>query len=120
MADLTKLLLKVVNDRTDKVEWVHFSYVSRTLLNKFMTEKGLESTDMNEVFSRWAKEDFNAELSMASTRDIEILKHLIKDFYKRAHPELFISSATDRQGWVRVWLSKKLKEELKIYGKECF
>ena len=52
--------------------------------------------------------------------EIEVLKGLVKNFYKRAHPELYIDSPTDRQGWLRVWLTKKIKEELKIYGEQCF
>lgn len=120
MAELTKLLLKVVNEEKDKIDWVHLSYVNKDLLTTFMEKKDIETTDMNEIISRWAKEDFNVDLLMSSTRDIRVLKHLIKDFYKRAHPELFIDSPTDRQGWVRVWFSRKMREELNIYGKECF
>ena len=120
MAELTKVLLKVVNENTDKVDWVHLSYVDKDLFKRYMEENSLETTDMNEVVARWAKEDFNADIAMSSTRDVKVLKHLVKDFYKRAHPELFIDSPTDRQGWLRVWFSKKIKEELKIYGKECF
>lgn len=120
MSDLTKVLIKVVNEATDQIEWTHISYVDDTLYKRFMEEKGLQTTDLNQVLSRWAKEDFNIDTQMSCKRDIEILKYLVKDFYKRAHPELYIDSPTDRQGWLRVWISKKIKEELKIYGEECF
>lgn len=120
MAELDKMLIKVVNESSDRSEWTHISYVDKELYRRFMEEKGLETTDLNDVLSRWAKEDFNANLPMSSKNDILVLKHLVKDFYKRAHPELYIDSNTDRQGWMRVWLSKKIKEELRIYGSDCF
>lgn len=120
MADFDKLLIKVVNESHDQAEWTHFSYVDGELFSRFLKEKGLGTGDMNDVLSRWAHEDFGVELAMSSKRDIEILKMIVKDFYKRAHPDLYIESSTDRQGWLRVWISRKMKEELGIYGKECF
>ncbi len=120
MAELGKILIKVVNETHDRPEWTHISYIDRDLYNKFMQEKGIETTDLNDFLSRWAKEDFNINLPMSSKNDIRVLKELVRDFYKRAHPELYIESNTDRQGWLRVWLTRKIKEELNIYGKECF
>lgn len=120
MAELKKVLIKVVNEDHDRSEWTHISYIDRSLYNKFIYREGVETIDLNDYLSRWAKEDFNADLAMSSKNDIKVLKELVKDFYRRAYPELFISSSTDRQGWFRVWLTKKIKEELKIYEKQCF
>lgn len=116
----TKLIIKILNELTDRVEWVHLSYIDRELYKKFLDAKGIDTTEMNDVLSRWVKEDFNFETTMTTTRDIIILKQLVKDFYRSAHPELYIESPTDRQGWLRVWLTRKMKEELRIYGKEYF
>lgn len=118
--ELRKFLVKMINQKRDRAEWVHVSYVDAKLYDIFMSRKHIDSSDLNDYLSRWVKEDFNVDLAMSSDRDLFIMKELIKDFYKRAHPELYIESSTDRQGWVRVWLSKKMKEELNIYGKECF
>lgn len=120
MTNPVKLVIKILNEPSDRVEWVHLAYIDKNLYDRFLHEKNIESTDMNEQISRWAKEDFNIELSMSSSRDLYILRGLVKDFYKRAHPELFIDSVTDRQGWIRVWITKKMREELRIYGEECF
>lgn len=120
MAELTKMLIKVVNESHDRAEWTHISYVDEALYKKFIEEKHIETTDLNDYLSRWAHEDFNAQLAMSSKNDIIVLKELVKGFYRRAHPEIFIDSPTDRQGWLRVWLTKKMKEELNIYGEECF
>lgn len=120
MADLGKIVIKVVNEAHDRVEWTHISYIDNTLYMRFLKEKQIETIDLNDYLSRWAKEDFNVDIAMASKNEIRVLKELVKDFYKRAHPELYIDSSTDRQGWFRVWLTRKIKEELNIYGEECF
>ena len=120
MAELGKILIKVVNEEHDRAEWTHISYIDKALYDKFMEREHIESIELNDYLSRWAKEDFNIDLAMSSKNDITVLKELVKDFYRRAHPELYIESNTDRQGWLRVWLTKKIKEELKIYGEECF
>lgn len=116
--ELHKIVLKVLNTERDKIEWVHVSYMDRNLYNRFVQENDLKYSDLNDYFSRWAKEDFNITLSMSSTNDIKVLKKLVRGYYKRAHPEIFIDSTTDRQGWMRMWLTRKIKEELKIYGEE--
>nr|DAM10886.1 MAG TPA: hypothetical protein [Caudoviricetes sp.] len=120
MAKLGKVIIKVVNEEHDRAEWTHISYIDDDLYKRFMKAKTLETTDLNDIISRWAKEDFNIHLAMSSKNDIKVLKELVKDFYRRAHPELYIESNTDRQGWFRVWLTRKMKEELNIYGEECF
>lgn len=118
--NFTKLLIKVVNEQTENVEWTHISYISPDIYNRYMKENNLTSADLNDVISRWCYEDFRVKLPMSTNKDIAVLKSLIKDFYKRAHPELYIESPTDRQGWIRIWLTKKMKEDLKIYGEERF
>lgn len=120
MAELSKVLIKVVNEKSERVEWTHISYIDKDLYKRFFEKESIETTDLNDYLSRWVKEDFNVNISMSSKNDIRVLKELVKDFYRRAHPELFIESVTDRQGWLRVWLTKKIKEELGVYGKECF
>lgn len=52
---------------------------------------------------------------MSHLNDVFILKKLIREYYKTAHPHIFIESSTDRQGWTRTWITKKMKEELKIH-----
>lgn len=120
MSELTKVLIKVVNEKHDRTEWTHISYIDSSLYKNFLNSKYIATFEMNDYLSRWAKEDFNVSIPMSSKNDIQVLKELVKNFYKRAHPELYIESATDRQGWFRVWLTKKMKEELNIYGEQCF
>ena len=110
-----KLVIKVLNTKHERVEWVHLCYVKKDLYNQFLTEKGYLSQDMNAVISRWIREDFNTDIAMSSSQDIVLLKGLLKDFYKRAHPEFFMDNDVDRQGWTRTWVTRKMMEELKLY-----
>ena len=115
---MTKIMIKLLNEENDRIEWVHLCYADETLYNKFLESKGLLTTDMNEVLSRWAKEDFNVNLALSRRADLTVLRAIIKDFYKTAFPAIYMDSNTDRQGWFRVWVTKKLREELGIYGNE--
>ena len=118
MENTVKLLLKVLDAPNNKVKWVHFCYVGQNLYNQYLAENDLTTSSFNEIFSRWCQEDFRLDLAMASTKDVRILRAAIKDFYKRAYPDVYLNSETDRQGWSRIWVTKKMKEDLGIYGEE--
>lgn len=115
---MTKIVIKLLNEDTDRVEWVHLCYFDKDLYNKFLEKKELLTTDMNSIISRWFKEDFGIELSMSRKQDITVLKAVVKDFYRTAYPDIYVDSETDHQGWLRVWLTRKMKEDLGIYGNE--
>lgn len=115
---LKKVLIKVINDETDKAVWEHVSYVDEKLYKYFLKKMDCSTSEFADWLSKWVKQDFNAELSMTHKNDILILKKLVKDRYKKSHAQLFIDSSTDRQGWVRVWVTRKIMEELKEYNKK--
>lgn len=115
-----KLLLKVFSLDKNKFIWVHFCYVNKNLYEQFMQEKNLQSTDLNQIISQWCKKDFNKKVVLSSTEDIQIIREIVKNYYEKIYPEIFIENNTDHQGWLRVWITKNLKEELKIDGKESF
>ena len=116
---MTKIVIKLLNEATDRVEWVHLCYMDRDLYNQFLKRKELSSNDLNAELSRWCKEDFGIELAMSRKQDILVLKGIVKDFYRTAHPDLFVENqSTDHQGWFRVWITRKIKEDLGIYGNE--
>lgn len=115
---MTKIVIKLLNEETDRIEWVHLCYFDKNLYNTYLEKKGVLSTDLNSIISRWCKEDFGIDLNMSRKEDIIILKTIVKDFYKTAYPDVYIESETDHQGWFRVWLTRKMKEDLGIYGNE--
>lgn len=112
----TKLLIKIVDKETGQNKWIHFCYIPETLYELYRGQKQEEATNFNSTLSRWVKEDFNKELSVNTAEELEELKNLVKDYYKEKYPEVYLEQSTDRQGWLRVWISKKIREELGING----
>lgn len=108
----TKLLVKVLNENHDKLSWEHFCYVPRDLYLKFLSAMEIERVEVADYISKWAKQDFNIDLSMTTTTDIKTLKELILDKYRSVYPHIFISTDTDHQGWVRVWITAHMNKDL--------
>jgi len=113
---LAKILLRVLDEKNDVLEYTHFCYVSETLLNVFLEKFKCGRIDLTDYIIKWCEEDFAMNLPMSKKRDIIILRELIKDRISRAHPHLYLASKTDRQGWVRVWLSTHMEKELTKYA----
>lgn len=115
MADgsLIKFVLKVLDENTDDLVWEHLCYAPKDLYLQFIRVKGIDRFEMADWISRWAKEDFNIDLPMTTAKDITILRTLILDKYKSVYPHLIRKNNTDRQGWVRVWVSTHMDKELR-------
>lgn len=113
-----KLVIKVLDNTDQKVKWVHLCYLQQDLYELFCNRNNYHPADFNDIISRWCKEDFEMDTSMSSTKDIYILKAVIKDYYRRAHPEIYVDNAIDRQGWLRVWMTRKMKEDLNLYARK--
>ena len=113
-----KLLIKIEDLSQDvpKSKWVHLCYVSTEACREYKEKKPEEYANLNATIARWTKEDFGEELYVATAEDLENLKTLVKNYCKEAYPEVYLDQTTDRQGWLRVWLNKKMKEDL--YGKQ--
>lgn len=113
MADaLIKFLVKVLNENTDTVSWEHLCYAPKDLYLKFIKTKHLERFQMADYVSRWAKEDFNIDLPMTTYKDIALLRELVLDKYNSAYPHLVRRYETDRQGWMRVWVTNHMERDL--------
>ena len=113
---LIKVLIKLHNDQDNTNKWVHLCYIPKELYDVYTTTKSQEFINLNETLSRWAKEDFEEEFSIITAEDLDKLKSLIKEFCKNTYPDVYLEQSTDRQGWLRVWISKKMKEDLGING----
>ena len=110
--NLIKFLVKVLNEDTDRLSWEHLCYAPRGLYLKFLKVKDLERFQMADFVARWAKEDFNIDLPMSTYKDIAILRELVLDKYSSAYPHLVRKSETDRQGWMRVWVTNHMERDL--------
>lgn len=111
--ELIKVLLKVLNEDKDELTWEHLCYAPKDLYLTFLQRRHIERSAFADYISAWAKEDFNIELPMTTSKDIEILKILILDKYSSIYPHLIRNSNTDRQGWIRVWISSHMEKELR-------
>ena len=111
----TKLLLKI-QDEVD-VRWVHFCYVETEVYKKFIDIVGSEEK-LNTLLSIWCKSDFQVDMSMVTSEDLQTLRDLIKDRYKTIYPELYRDSSTDRQGWTRVWVTEKMRKVVQEFGEQ--
>lgn len=109
----SKIMLKVLNERRDQLSWEHFCYVNRDLYHKYLHEFSIERVELSDSIARWAKEDFNIDLSMSSYKDIRVVKALITDKYKSIYPHIFTPTYTDHQGWTRVWVTTHMERDLK-------
>lgn len=94
---LTKIHYKIVDS------WVHFCYVDD------MYKDSIEKP-MDKIRS-WAYKDFGIE-NLETMKELTNLKETIRNSYREKYPELFRESSVDTQGWVRVWFTQHLKEEL--------
>lgn len=109
---LIKFLIKVLDENRDKLVWEHLCYAPRDLYLKFIEHYSIERFEMADFVSAWAKEDFNIDLPMTTAKDILILRQLVLDKYNSAYPHLIRKNTTDRQGWIRVWVSTHMERDL--------
>lgn len=118
MDTMMKLLIKVTEPVPDtlggKIKWVHLCYVPEELCRTYKEEKPEDFYNLNATLARWAKADFGEELSVEKVEDLDTLKSLIREFCKKVYPDIYLEQATDRQGWLRVWVTKKMKEDLQV------
>ena len=113
---MRKVIVKVLKD--NEVQWVHFSKISASLYKKFLRVTESDPCELNEYLSKWCKEDFEVTLRMYRYSDIYHLKKAIIERYSAVYPELCESPDMGVMvGWVRMWLSQHMKEEIASHGK---
>ncbi len=110
MADV-KVLMKLENKSSRQPTWVHVCYVDKELYENY---KATTQQQLNEALKNWAEKTFNKKSVPVSTvQDFAKLKLLVKAHYKTAYPDVYRDSPTDRQGWMRVWVTDMMKEGVK-------
>lgn len=114
--NLSAVKIKVIDDSTGEYAWVHMCYVGTDVYLRFLKTLDCSRKEVADYVCKWLKQDFNYKTTMTHSNDILILKSLVRDFYKKAYPSLFLDTGkSDRQGWLRVWVTKKMEEELEKY-----
>ena len=118
----TKLLLKIcsssgqISDIPDK--WVHLCYIDSDLYDKFLKASTNSDMSLNEILSKWCQEDLHTENPVITQEQLNELKQGVRDMYKSIYPELYRETDVDRQGWMRTWITKKMKETIDN-GEKC-
>lgn len=112
-----KILLKL-RGSSSKSEWQHLCYVDKALYDNYVIATQKAMSDMGETISRWCKQDFNVDIKLDTRTDVETLRNIVKNQYKALYPDIYQDSTTDRQGWMRIWVTKNIKEELS-HGRTC-
>lgn len=110
----TKILVKVKD--LNSLKWIHLCYIDSDLWQEFLQDSTSEG--LNQLLADWCQEDFKVQLPMATAADIATLKELIRSHYEKQYPEIFLESKTDRQGWIRVWFTQKVKGAINV-RKQC-
>ena len=114
--NLAKLLLKLNDPVSNQCKWIHLCYVPEIIHNEYKEKRPEDLSDMNSTLARWALEDFNKEMKITTAEELEELKNAVKEYSKEAYKDIYLEQSTDRQGWLRVWITKKMKEELSKNG----
>jgi hypothetical protein len=113
--NLIKLLIKIDSGDTNK--WVHLCYIPEKICNSYKEKYPDYASDLRGTIARWSKEDFGKEIIVETAEDLETLKGAVKEFCKEAYSDIYLEQVTDRQGWMRVWITRKMKEDLSNNGK---
>lgn len=100
-----------------QITWVHFSAVPEKIYNKFLKVTETEPADLNTFLSKWCRQDFEVMLRMYKFDDIYHLKKAIVERFESEYPELYGAQEMPIiRGWVRMWLTQHMKEEIVIYN----
>ncbi len=111
--NIAKVMIKLTNEGNEA--WTHLCYVDKSLYAKYAAErkKKYHELMLNSALEIWAEHTLKKSIKVLTTEDLAELKALVKTYYKKKYPELFVSSVTDRQGWMRVWVTEMMEEEIK-------
>ena len=113
---MKKVVIKVLKE--GQINWVHFSAVPEKVYKKFFKVCETEPSDLNRFLSKWCKQDFDVTLRMYKYDDIVHLKKAVVERFQSEYPELYGSREMPMvKGWVRMWLTQHMKEEIAAHGK---
>lgn len=113
--ELVKIQMRFYNKDNDSI-WRHFCYVPTELKESFDLHVNTHGLAGYVWIANWAFADFGI-LYIDTEKGFVALKEAVHRRYKELYPEIFIDSPTDKQGWLRVWYTQKMKEELTHIGK---
>lgn len=106
----TKLLIKLL-DNSGNYKWVHLCYVDSNIYADFL-KLSRSKHSLNRLVSEWYRSEFKLRYSLKTLEDLNTLKQTIKEKYSKLYPGIYRESDTDRQGWLRIWITNNMREEI--------
>lgn len=100
----------------DKEKWVHFCYIPAELKEEFDEKVNEYNMPLGTWVTKWANEDFEI-VDIENPDTLDLLRDKIKEKYKHTYPDIYRESATDAQGWLRVWVIQHMREEVDMSGR---
>ena len=113
--NLSKILIKVLDDAGNS-KWVHLCYIPEVLYEQYKTLRAQDIADLNQTIVRWVKADFDQDIQLFTITDLDQVKSLVKNHYKNTYPDVYLEQSTDRQGWLRVRITRNMRKDLGIDG----
>ena len=113
-----KLVIKVIDENTERMKWVHVCYINEKLYLTFVKTMRISREDVADYLRVWIKDEFRIDLTMSTKSDIAIFKALVIDKYKRLYPSMYFNDLSDDHGWIRIWISEKMEQELEKNGRK--
>ena len=102
---MKKIQLRLFDGRRNQNFWFHFCYIPRELWVKCREVLGIQNLDT--TIKLWIKRDFG--ITVVHMNDLYEVKKAIKDKYSKLYPTIYLESESDRQGWIRVWLTENIE-----------
>jgi len=106
------------NPKKGRKEWAHFAYVSTNLYVRYMTIVAnpllSERRNVQESISRWFEEDFKRPMELETYDELINCRRTVMESMKPEFPDIYQDDyAVDRQGWVKLWLARHMREDLR-------
>lgn len=112
-----KLLIKIIKD--DDWKWVHLCHIDSKVYQKFRAIPENESLSIGSHISRWMLQDFGVKLSMSYQRDILQVKAILRAWYRREYPELYLKNCPGDgrriTSLMSIWLTQHMEYEIEKY-----
>ncbi len=109
-----KLLVKILDE--DEWKWVHLCYIDSKVYHKFRELPGYKDFTIGSHISRWMLADLHVKLSMVHKNHLRTVKAVIKSWYRRAYPELYIKQCPGNKqriaNLVGIWITQHMKYEI--------
>lgn len=107
-----------LNPKRGRKEWTHFAYVNTNLYIRYLSVVGdpnkSERYNIQESIERWFEEDFGEILQLETYNDLIHCKKTIMESMKPEFPDIYQDDyAIDRQGWVKLWTTRHMKNDLR-------